>query len=761
MYRTRKFLTKENLPIFIFVILLTYLWWPALWMYKVPVHTDSSSLFIPLLSYLSSAFAGVDSIFWASNLYGGHPLFAEGQSGALNPLNILASIYFTPEYAFGFLIYANMLLAGIGVYCLSRVFNIGKTSSAMSCLIVVFSGAWLHNTHNLAIISTLAWVPWQFVAVERWLKVPSLYNGSLLAIPASLMVYSGYPAITYGVAIYISCYLILCLFIRDPEVSKDFRARAYFVSGVAAIILTCMLSAVQLVSLLELAGQSHRAGGINLPFGGLTSIFQYIGGLFGTDPIDGVARISLSLSSAIGTIALLWYFFMKKSPGITRHFIASFILFNLGIEYASPLFRIVYDHGLIPGLHSFRIMNPFLTITIVGLSLVIAYTVHMIGAARPWEPLIIKNKLVFAAALLISGFVLLMLFGLWRGEVIFSLKLSIFLIIGLPLLTILNVERFVPAVAIFLLIIEILLLKMHPFIFYESDILKQPEIISVIRAQDAESNYKAKMAAPGMEMVLMSGSNPEVGEAFSRFSRVLPPYIGLRWGIPSIDGGMALPLARRVEAGLIIDNELVSSVRDEASSRLIDRLGVKYVSSDHTIDLPGFSLLGIDNNFGVKYFTNEFAVPRFKIYYKSKFVSSFDQVKYELPRTPSDCLIIEDSLRSSPASEDCIDVGEHASPDIDVVEKSSTSYLINVDLKSDAWLYIADANYPGWRAKVNDNNTTVYSADLLGKAIPLKSGYNSVRLYFEPSYFRFSLALSILGVFLVFLLGFRRFFNRN
>jgi uncharacterized membrane protein YfhO len=71
-------------------------------------------------------------------------------------------------------------------------------------------------------------------------------------------------------------------------------------------------------------------------------------------------------------------------------------------------------------------------------------------------------------------------------------------------------------------------------------------------------------------------------------------------------------------------------------------------------------------------------------------------------------------------------------------------YVVTVDVACPAWLFLADANYPDWEATVNGARQPIFTAQLLGKAIPLQSGYNRVSISYEPHTFRLGLKISVL-----------------
>ena len=63
---------------------------------------------------------------------------------------------------------------------------------------------------------------------------------------------------------------------------------------------------------------------------------------------------------------------------------------------------------------------------------------------------------------------------------------------------------------------------------------------------------------------------------------------------------------------------------------------------------------------------------------------------------------------------------------------------------------LADAAYPGWRAKVDDEEVTMYRADYALRAVSVPPGRHVVRFTYEPWTLRVGAAISLLVAFGVF-----------
>lgn len=722
------------------IFLATYLWWPALWSGKITLHTDSATLFMPLLSLLSKSLNGGESLLWVSQIYGGHPLFAEGQAGAANPVNILVAYFADPRYGLGLLHYIYMLIGAWGVYKLCNVLEIKRWSSVFVSIAVVFSGAWLHHSHNLAIASTLAWSPWLMVAVECWLKSPSLLRATLLAVPAVLLVFSGYPTITHGVAIYVTASLIVQFFsVQGRSLIKAHWIK-YLASGLLAVSLAIGLSAVQLFPLLELVQESHRADGVGMPFAGLTPLSDYLNGLLYLHPQDGVARITASLSSLVSASLAASIIFFKIRLRVLGHVLAGLLLFNLGIEYASPLFKLLYDTQVIPGLHNYRIMHPFLAVAVIGLAISAGYVIDCLSSniKENLRPIFFRWNGFWP--LVGSAFVFLTLlyavFNYDRDIPFAALFCFVMLLPAGAVLFYIKKNRWLSVLAAFVLFVEVVLVRAHPFDFFPASIVDSPEIVDRILSSPDHVNYRTRMAAHGMEMVFMSGINPDLDAAYIRLKKVLPPFVGLQWGIPSFDGGLALPLSRRVLADQLILSELSGEQSPVGNTRLLDVLGVKYVSFDIPSNIRGFELYHKDEALGILYYINKHAMPKFQTYSRAVMVDGAESAADKIHSVPANCLLVESGLpvKKNNMVLGCADASA-TNAIVEIIKSTNVNYSLKVTSEKDGWLFVADANFPGWTATVNGAAAPIYSAQVLGKAVFFQAGESSIEFRFVPKSF--------------------------
>ena len=99
--------------------------------------------------------------------------------------------------------------------------------------------------------------------------------------------------------------------------------------------------------------------------------------------------------------------------------------------------------------------------------------------------------------------------------------------------------------------------------------------------------------------------------------------------------------------------------------------------------------------------------------------------------------------------------------EISVLEADSMRYKVNVNVSKNAWFFLADANYPGWKAYVNGIEQPVYCAQVLGKAVQLKAGLNKVIIEYVPWAFYIGVCVSSLTLIVLILIFIRQYVHQR
>ena len=105
---------------------------------------------------------------WVPNLYTtGYPLLAEGETGALSPINALILFLFPFSYAVTLLYFSYALIALSGTYLYLRQHRLTRVSSLLGGLIFTLSGFMVSRYFQPSIIFSAALLPWGMLATQR------------------------------------------------------------------------------------------------------------------------------------------------------------------------------------------------------------------------------------------------------------------------------------------------------------------------------------------------------------------------------------------------------------------------------------------------------------------------------------------------------------------------------------------------------------------------------------------------------------------
>lgn len=218
-------------------------------------------------------------------------------------------------------------------------------------------------------------------------------------------------------------------------------------------------------------------------------------------------------------------------------------------------------------------------------------------------------------------------------------------------------------------------------------------------------------------------------------------------------------MKRRLLVDGVLSKELAGEVVE--GTRLLDTLGVRYISFDSEVNVPGLRLFDKDTVDNIFYYENTQAKPKFQVYGQVLSVADAASAADKIHSTPEGCLILEYGLTSVGGHGGlACDVINTVVAKIDIHKASSTHYSLRVNSDRDAWLFIADANYPGWLATVNGESREVFNAQVLGKAVRINAGQNIVEVSYVPRSFYIGAAISAVTSLLLALFAFCGFCRR-
>jgi Bacterial membrane protein YfhO len=243
---------------------------------SVAYERDTAVFYFPLMRWVAQQLHQGTFPLWTPQVFGGYPLFADGEIGLSYPPVVLALLVLPADRAFVFLRLLHLSIAALGTFALARAWGLPRTSAVLAGVVFDLGNFLQAQIHHENIVRTAAWLPLTLALIElalradarpvraRWIVLAGLTLGMaglglhsqmlaigllVLAAYGGLRWWAGPLAVDHGRA-----------GDRDRDWLRRLRAVARVCSPV--VVLGLALAAVQLVPLVELAGFSSRGAGI-------------------------------------------------------------------------------------------------------------------------------------------------------------------------------------------------------------------------------------------------------------------------------------------------------------------------------------------------------------------------------------------------------------------------------------------------------------------------------------------------------------------
>jgi hypothetical protein len=708
-------------------LLFIFIWRFSLIGKKTLVFVDTTPTALPLAYLRSLVLHGHVSPLWASGVYGGHPMLAEGQVSYFHPL-AMAVAAFADSWGgviYGLNLYEFLcsIVGAAGMLGLCRTLGLRSWPAAFAAIAVTFSSSWLNIYGNAVIAGSFVWVPWCLWAMEHWLKHPGARSAGLMGAALAGLLQSGYPQTFHGTVLYMIVRLVPTLLTRTDRKQWVALFKLRLSSGLLAVAVCVALAAVQLLPLLELISLSQRRAGIGLIFQlywgfftrGLIFSFQDAGQHYA---VPSVGSLLVCMAASLLTV-------FNPATRLFGHLVAGIVLIALGFGTGLPLFRFIYDF--------FRLDTDYLWIGTIGIGIAAAGTVDALARWRQedWKPFVRSPHVWMCGGVLALWTAIAV--NYWAPNVHdLQYVLPVVAIAVLLLLGWAGSLRFAPIMLVGVLLVECLSLRLHPFRQLEVAALAEPASARAIKAQPGWQDYKIADLSSGLGYMIRDPWAPVAVPNFHRTMDAMSGMTPVIWGLHGTKGGLALPLARWKLADPAMDEEIAGQARTRPGLRLIDLLAVRYISADVTLaNQPGFREFWHEPD--MPWITeNTAALPRFQFYDRAVFVDTPEAALDYIKGWNERVLVVEDPSRATGQAAEAGAPEPAAEPaTVSTEYASDTAYRFQVTAPRPGWLFLADANYPGWRATIDGVDSPVFSAQVLGKAVRIPAGQHQVRIEFH------------------------------
>ncbi|HXI18934.1 MAG TPA: YfhO family protein, partial [Chloroflexota bacterium] len=281
-------LARDALAIGVLAAVCVAFFWPSIVHGLVAYENDTRIFYFPLFRRLGEALKQGQLPLWSPEIFGGYPIFADGEAGSLYPPHLMMLLLLPAETAFTWLRPVRFFQAAVFTYLFCRTLRIGRFGSATGGLTFAFSGFSVAQMHHTNISTAAVWLPLILAFCELALRgagrarylfalmagVAFGLQGLIIHVQVVLMTalmfaaYCGYRCIVGPVGAGPGPFDSFARRLPNQPALRHLLGRPLLALGVVTLAgaIGGALSAVQLLPLYELGTFSFRGGGVNYAF---------------------------------------------------------------------------------------------------------------------------------------------------------------------------------------------------------------------------------------------------------------------------------------------------------------------------------------------------------------------------------------------------------------------------------------------------------------------------------------------------------------
>lgn len=359
--------------------------WPLVYFWRVTIGEgafsggDLYNFFLPVRSELARALAEGRLPLWTPNLDSGFPLLAEGQVGALYPLNILFHRFFPVPLALSYTTLVHSAWALIGMYLFCRSSRVQVGGAVLAAFAFGFSGFFLAHLPHSAMSTVASWLPWILYFQNKFWQCESLQDSSamlwlfLSSLSIGLEWLTGSPQLAlYNVFVFAIFGPLGFLLWHRSVGAIGARGIAQWIGAFARSIVMTMLpiligtaiGAVQLLPTMELVDLSTRVQDASAKFFSSYALQPEMLAQF-IFPFSLLVEQEPSLDDQelwgyIGIAPLLLAFlapWLRRDMRTRLFFLIGLLFVSLSLGDSNPFYHLLYN---LPLINRFRVPARFL-----------------------------------------------------------------------------------------------------------------------------------------------------------------------------------------------------------------------------------------------------------------------------------------------------------------------------------------------------------------------------------------------------------------
>lgn len=186
---------------------------------------------------------------WNNLIFAGIPFFANGQAAVLSPLKALWW-WLPPAASFTLTMVLQLMVAGLGMYILTRSWRWSRSASVLSAAVFMLSGPMVLWSPAVVMGSVVAWLPWILWAIHRVHQTVSWKWVAILSSLVAGMLFSGQIQIAFLVGLFSGVWALVFW--------EKFQWRRRVILFGSSLLLSLGLSAILLIPTWEATQQAYR-----------------------------------------------------------------------------------------------------------------------------------------------------------------------------------------------------------------------------------------------------------------------------------------------------------------------------------------------------------------------------------------------------------------------------------------------------------------------------------------------------------------------
>ncbi len=228
---------------------------------------DAARLYLAQRSVLKSTLAAGRLPWWTPDLGAGYPLLAEGEVGALYPLNWITVGLFALATGLNASIVIHYAVTACGAFLFLRSLQVRRGPALFGALTLSLGGFYIAHLSHLSILHVAAWFPWLLLLTEGILRPdargwPLRIRWAGLALVVALQFLAGHAQISLLCLLFVGAYALYLI-----AVERRTRGRwELWAAWCGALLVGTALAGPQLWASAQLTALSQRGGGLSGEF---------------------------------------------------------------------------------------------------------------------------------------------------------------------------------------------------------------------------------------------------------------------------------------------------------------------------------------------------------------------------------------------------------------------------------------------------------------------------------------------------------------